>query len=110
MQRLLIACAALACGATLTLAATPEVDKAIKTIQGVGADAAKMKLFCALEQAAESTDEKSAPALEKQVDEILGQLGTDFAAAWDIGDNLDDQSADGAEFSAAVAAVAAKCK
>lgn len=69
-----------------------------------------MKLFCALEQATESADDKSAPALEKQVEDILGQLGTDFAAAWDIGDNLEDKSADGVEFSAAVSAVAAKCQ
>jgi hypothetical protein len=110
MKRILIACAAVACGATLALAATPEVDKAIKTIQGVAADAAKMKLFCALEQATGSADDKSAPALEKQVDDILGQLGDDFAAAWDVGDNLDDKSADGVEFSSAVAAVAAKCQ
>lgn len=67
MTRILIACTAIACGATLTLATTPEVDKAIKAIQGVAADAARMKLFCALEQATESADGKSTPALEKQV-------------------------------------------
>jgi hypothetical protein len=109
MRRTLIACAAIACGASLVLAASPEVDKAIKAIQGVTADPAKMQLFCALDEASDAAGEKADPANEKQVEEILGKLGADFAAAWDAGDNLDDKSADGVEFSAAVEAVAAKC-
>jgi hypothetical protein len=109
MKRSLLACAALAGAAGLALAASPEVDKAIKTIQGVAADPAKMQLFCALDAASDATSEKADPAQEKQVDDILGKLGADFAAAWDAGDNLDDKSADGMEFSTAVEAIAAKC-
>ena len=48
MNRILIACAAVALGAGVVLAASPEVDKAIKAVQAVGADAAKMKSFCAI--------------------------------------------------------------
>ena len=110
MKRTLIACAAIVCGASLTVAASPEIDKAIKTIQGVTADPAKMKLFCALDQVNDAAGEKADPAHEKQVEEILGKLGPDFAAAWDAGDNLDDKSADGVEFSAAVEAASAKCQ
>ena len=109
MKRTLIACAAVALGATLVLAASPAVDKAIKTIQGVAADPAKMKLFCALDAAADATDEKEDPAVAKQIEGILTQLGADFSAAWDAGDDLDDKSPDGVEFAAAVEALAAKC-
>jgi hypothetical protein len=108
MKRLLIASIAIACGASLALSASPEVDKAIKTIQGVTADPAKMQLFCALDQASD-TEGQANPEQEKQAEEILGKLGADFEAAWDVGDNLDDKSADGVEFAAAVEAVAAKC-
>jgi hypothetical protein len=110
MKRTLIAFGAVACSAGITLAASPDIDKAIKTIQGVTADPAKMQLFCALDQANDAAGEKADPVHEKRVEEILGKLGPDFAAAWDAGDNLDDKSADGVEFSAAVEAVSAKCQ
>src|SRR5512145_348594 len=123
MKRTLIACAAIACAASLAVAASPEVDKSIKTIQSVAADPAKLKLFCALDDATEETTEaegqkvdpakvdaaKADPAQDKQVNDILKQLGADFAAAWDIGDNLDEKSPDGVEFTAAVEAIVAKC-
>jgi hypothetical protein len=53
MKRTLTACAVavavIALGASVVPAASPQVDKAIKTIQSIGSDAAKMKLFCALD-------------------------------------------------------------
>ena len=78
MKRLLIASIAIACGASLALSASPEVDKAIKTIQGVAADPAKMQLFCALDQASD-TEGQANPEQEKQAEEILGKLG---ASSW----------------------------
>src|SRR5262245_45529341 len=110
MKRTLIACVVAACGASIVLAASPEVDKAIKTIQSVGADAAKMKLFCALETAVDATDGKEDPAVTKQIQDLLGQLGSGFKAAWEAGDKLDEKSPDGVEYAAAVEALAAKCQ
>jgi hypothetical protein len=113
MKRTLIVCAAIAGVASLAAAASPEVDKSIKTIQSAAADPAKLKLFCALDDATEEAPEgqaaKADPAQDKQVEEILKQLGADFTAAWDIGDNLDEKSPDGVEFTAAVEAITAKC-
>jgi hypothetical protein len=113
MKRTLTACAVavavIALGASVVPAASPQVDKAIKTIQSIGSDAAKMKLFCALDDAAEAAGDKEDPAVEKQLDDILAQLGADFGAAWDVGDELDEKSPDSAEFTAAVEALAAKC-
>jgi hypothetical protein len=113
MKRTLTACAGAVAlcvlGASVVPAASPQVDKAIKTIQSIGADAGKMKLFCDLDTAADASGEKEDPALEKQMDDLLAQLGADFGAAWEVGDELDEKSPDSAEFTAAVEALAEKC-
>jgi hypothetical protein len=107
-----IAIAVCVLGVSAVPAASPQVDKAIKTIQSIGSDAAKMKLFCALDDADEAVEAaggKEDPAAEKQADDILSQLGADFAAAWDVGAELDEKSPDAAEFAAAVDALSEKC-
>jgi hypothetical protein len=109
MKRILVACAALAFGAGLVSAASPRIDAAIKTIQGVGGDAAKMALFCDLVEILDDAGEAEDPALEKRVDDLLAKLGQPFSAAWEEGSELDEKSADGVEFSAAVDALSEKC-
>ncbi|MFZ1102303.1 MAG: hypothetical protein WAN86_05565 [Hyphomicrobiaceae bacterium] len=118
MKRILIAgAAAVALGTSVVLAASPQVDGAIKTIQAAGADPAKMTAFCGLidmqgddeDKAGAAAVEKEDPALEKQEDTFLAQLGPAFEAAWDVGEELDENSADGKEYGAAVDAVAEKC-
>jgi len=124
MKRVIIAFAAVALGAGGAAAASPEVDKAIKTIQSVGA--AKMQQFCELVDATEPDEEapaaagkaaaadkaaadKEDPAVEKEIDGLLTQLGPDFAAAWEAGEDLDENSADGKAYAAAVDGLAEKC-
>jgi hypothetical protein len=110
MNRIVIACAAaVALGAGVVLAASPQVDAAIKAIQAVGADAAKLKTFCELTSALEAAGEKEDPELQKKVDDLMAKLGPDFEAAWEVGDGLDENSADAKEFNAAVDALAEKC-
>jgi hypothetical protein len=110
MNRVLIALTVVALGASGAAAASPEVDKAIKTIQSVGA--AKMQQFCDLLDATEPDEEapaaagkaapadkaaaeKEDPAVEQEVDGLLAQLGSDFATAWEAGEDLDENSPDG---------------
>jgi hypothetical protein len=107
MKRILIACVAVVFGASVLPAASPVVDAAIKTIQSVGA--AKMNVFCDLEKALEAIDEKEDPAVQKQIVDLFAQLGTDFSVAWQVGEGLDENSADSKEFNAAVDALAEKC-
>jgi len=109
MKRILMAYVAVALGASAVLAASPEVEAAIKTIQSVAADAGKLKLFCTLNDLLQSAGEKDDPELEKRADDIIKQLGPDFEAAWDVGNELDEDSADGMEFFAAVDMLAEKC-
>src|SRR5262245_31936776 len=110
MKRILMAYMAVALGASAVLAASPNVEAAIRAIQSVGADAGKLKLFCALNDVLQTAGEKDDPALEKQADDIIKQLGPDFEAAWDLGNELDEDSADGMEFFAAVDTLAEKCR
>jgi hypothetical protein len=110
MKRILIAGAAIVIGAGTLPAASPAVDLAIKTIESVGNDAAKLKLFCNLNKVLQDSGDKDDPAIQKQIDDLVAQLGADFSAAWDIGDELDENSPDGQEFYGAVDALAEKCK
>jgi hypothetical protein len=120
MKRTLIACAVIACAGGLAIAASPEVDKAIKTIQSATADPAKLKLFCLVaeddeEDAADAKggkaapEEKDDPAEEKQAADALKQLGGDVAAALAVGEKLADDSPDAEEFGTAMEAITAKC-
>src|SRR5262245_29242176 len=102
MKRILIAYVAVALAASAGLAASPEVEAAIKALQSVGADAGKLKLFCTLNDLLQNAGDKEDPALDKQTDDIIKQLGADFEAAWDLGNELDEDSADGTEFFAAL--------
>jgi hypothetical protein len=110
MKRILIGCAAVAIGASTVPAASPAVDQAIKTIESVGNDPGKLKLFCNLNKILQEAGEKDDPAIQKQIDDLVAQLGADFGAAWDIGDELDENSPDGQAFYGAVDSLADKCK
>lgn len=121
MKRTLIACAVIACAGGLAIAASPEVDKAIKTIQSATADPAKLKLFCGVaddddadadgkaDAKADAKEEKDDPAEEKQAADALKQLGAGVAAAWAVGEKLAEGSPDAAEFATAMEAITAKC-
>jgi hypothetical protein len=109
MKRILIGCAAVAIGASTVPAASPAVDLAIKTIESVSKDAGKLKLFCNLNKILQESGDKDDPGIQKQIDDLVTQLGPDFSSAWDIGDELDENSPDGQEFYAAVDTLAEKC-
>ncbi len=63
---------------TPALAASPQVEDAIKVLQAVGADANRLKTFCEMMQIDEKMDEKEDPALKAQIDKLLDQVGADF--------------------------------
>jgi hypothetical protein len=116
MKRIVMAGLGLAAGAGLILtagpapAASPAVDLAIKAIDAVGSDPAKLKMFCELNKLLQSSGDKEDPAVQKQVEDIVTKMGAEFSAAWDVGDELDEGSEDGQEFYGAVDTLAEKCK
>ena len=54
--------------------------------------------------------EQGGLAAAGQIEELVAQMGPDFSAAWDIGDELDENSEDGQEFYEAVDTLAEKCQ
>ena len=108
------ACAAVALGAGFggrgAWAASPQVDRAIKAIEAVGNDPARLKVFCELNALLQEAGDKEDEATSKQIDDLIARIGGDFSSAWDVGDELDENSPDGQEFSAAVDNLADKCQ
>jgi hypothetical protein len=90
-------------------AASPQVEQAIKSIQSVGTDAGRLKLFCELNELLQDAGDKEDPETSKKVEDLITRIGSDFSAAWDVGDELDENSPDGQAFYAAVDDLADKC-
>jgi hypothetical protein len=119
-KRIVMACAGagalawLGCGvaAGVAAAASPKIEAAIKAVEAVGADPARLKAFCELNEllAGIGDREEAESEAEKQIAAILAKIGPDFAAAWDVGEDLDENSADGQEFYAAVDELTDKCQ
>jgi hypothetical protein len=97
------ACAALVVGVTSVPAQS--IDDAVKIFESMGTDAEKLKQFCALNKLLDDVGEKEDPATEKQIEDAVEKLGSEFAAAWEAG----EKSADGKKFYDAVSALADKC-
>jgi hypothetical protein len=114
MKRIVVAslgaCAAALLGAGVAPAASPQVDQAIKAVQAVGNDPARLKLFCEFHKLLQSVGDKEDDAAQKQIEDLVTRIGSDFSAAWDIADELDENSTDGQEFYDAVDTVAEKCQ
>lgn len=101
------ACAALVVGVTNVPAQS--VDDAVKIFESMGADAEKLKQFCALNKLLEDIGEKEDPTTDKQIEDAVEKLGGEFTAAWEAGEKVDETSADGKRFYDAVSALADKC-
>ena len=108
-MRVLAACAALCLIAHPALAADPKIDSAVKTFKAVAADAGKLKTFCDMSQAIDAGGDNPNAAAQAKVDGLMKQLGPDFAAAWKVGETMDENSADGKVWSAALDDLSGKC-
>ena len=91
------------------LAASPQVDAAVKVFQTVAADANKLKTFCEMITVEEKMGDKADPALEAQIDKLVDQLGADFKIAWAAVEAVDENSPDGKVLSAALDQLDEKC-
>jgi hypothetical protein len=109
MKRFVIASVAACLAAGPAFAAAPKIEAAVKTFKAVAADPAKLKTFCAMSKAMDSMGDKANPAVEKQIDGYMKQLGPDFETAWTAGDDLDENSADGKALNAALDDLSGKC-
>jgi hypothetical protein len=92
--------------------ADEKTDAAIRALDALEADPAKLEPFCAIvkEMAAlgEGDDVKS-EELEVKMEEYLTSLGTEYADAWSVGEDLDPSSPEAAKLDAAFDRIEQKC-
>jgi predicted Zn-dependent protease len=110
MKRAVLPIAALCLAATAALAAgNPMTDAAISTFQSVAQDPAKMKLYCEMSAVMDKAGDNPDEAAEAKIDTYVQKLGPDFQSAWDVGDNVDENSPDGERLDAALDQLTNKC-
>ena len=101
---------AVVCFSALTVhAADAKVDSAIGVFQQVAGDSEKLKVFCALSDAAEAQGDKEDAAADAKIDGYLETLGSDFETAWDTSDDVDENSPDGKRLDAALDEILDTC-
>jgi len=91
------------------LAASPKIESAIKTFKAVAADSNKLKTFCAMTKVMDAAGEKEDPKLDAQIEGYMKQLGPEFTTAWGAAEGVDENSADGKAYNAAVDDLSGKC-
>jgi hypothetical protein len=94
---------------TIALAASPQVEAAVRTFRAVAADPAKLKTFCDMMQVEEQIGENENSPLNAQLDRLLDQLGPEFQATWEAVGDADESSPDGRLLSAAVDRLSERC-
>ena len=88
-MRALAAAMALFLVTSSALAANPKVENALKVLQDISRDPAKMKTFCEMMVINKKMGDKEDPVLEAQIDKLADQLGPAFKAAWDAIDDIE---------------------
>ena len=109
MKRVLAACVAVCLAASPVLAASPKIESAVKVFKAVAADANKLKTYCAMTKVMDAAADKEDPKLDAQIEGFMKQLGPEFTTAWNAAEGLDDNSADGKAYNAAVDDLSGKC-
>ena len=109
MKRIVVAAVAVCLAAAPAFAASPKVDAAIKTFKAVSADPAKLKTFCDMSKVMDAMGEKQDAAAEAKIQGFMKQLGTEFETAWNVGNDVNENSADGKAFNGALDDLSGKC-
>jgi hypothetical protein len=91
-------------------AASPEVDAAVRVFRTVATNPAKLAIFCQLNRVLEEAGDQFDAATEETVQSLVSRIGPDFEAAWDLGAELEDDSANAATYDATVEALSSKCQ
>ena len=112
MKKILAALALCGLFVPPALAASANVESAIKTFEAVGNDPAKLKTYCEMSKlmsTGDDEDESKAEELDKQMQGYMKELGEDFEAAFEAGADLDPDSEDGKAYDAALDGLDGKC-
>jgi hypothetical protein len=109
MKRVVVATAAVCLGVYSVMAAGAKIEAALKTFKAVGADPGKLKTFCDMDSAIEAATEKKDKGADGKIDALMKQLGPEFEAAWNAGNDLGEKSADAKAYGKGLDALVDKC-
>ena len=109
VQKVLTTFVAFSLFATCASAADPEVESALKEFRAVGSNPERLKVFCALSKAVDAVDERENAAAEAAIEGYLKALGPEFQKAWNVGEDIDENSDDGRAITAAIDELAGEC-
>jgi len=109
MKRPLIVSTTLCLTALAAFAADSKVDSAVATFKAVEGDAGKLKIFCEMSAAMDKAGDNPDAAADAKIDGYMKQLGPDFGTAWNAGEGIDENSADGKKLDAALDELGNKC-
>jgi hypothetical protein len=90
-------------------AASPKIEAAIKTFKAVAGDSGRLRTFCDMTKAMDAAGEKPTAEADAKIDGLMKKLGADFESAWNAVEGLDENSADGKAYNAALDDLAGKC-
>src|SRR4029079_17900058 len=94
---------------TVALAASPEIEAAVKVFQTLGSDPNRLKTFCELIEVEEENRQNADPFVESKMNKMLEELGADFKSAWKTVEDTDPASDDGQVLYAALDRFSDKC-
>jgi hypothetical protein len=109
MMRVVAVGIVVALAASPSFAANAKIDAAVKTLQSVGSDPGKVKIFCEMQKAMDAAGEKDDPASDAKIDGYMQQLGKEFQTAWNAGEGVAENSPDAKALDAALDGLASKC-
>jgi hypothetical protein len=109
MTRVLVAISAFCLMIVGASAADPKVETAVKTFKQTENDPGKLKTFCDMTQAMNAAGDKEDSATDAKVDGYIKQLGPEFETAWNAGEGVDENSADGKTLDNAINELQSKC-
>jgi len=109
MTRPLLVSAALCFTAMAALAADNKIDSAVSTFKSVEGDAGKLKIFCEMTAAMDKAGDNPDAAADAKIDGYMKELGPDFTTAWNAGEGVDENSADGKKLDSALDELGNKC-
>ena len=90
-------------------AASPQVEGAVQVFRSVANDPAKLATVCQLAKVMDEAGDHLDAATEEKIQTIVKQVGPEFETAWNLGDELDEDSPDAAAYNAALDELASKC-
>jgi hypothetical protein len=108
-MRALLTATALSLLTIAALAASPEVESALKVFQALRTDPTRLKAFCEVMQIEQENSGRENPLLEAKLDKLLDELGADFKAALETAEHVEPASEDGKILDAALDQLSDEC-